>query len=77
MYLSIFIRGKFRFFGGRFVSFWGGRKYLQPMFPYRVRYTESESDIKNSNYYTKTPTTPNYFRTFGIFQESKNFLYYI
>ena len=33
------------------------------MLIYRVKYTECESDIKNSNFLYKTPKKPKYFRT--------------
>ena len=50
------------------------------MSPYRVQYTESESDIKNYNFlYTNTKQAKTlsknimFFSFFGIFQKSKNF----
>ena len=50
--------------GPKVFDFWV-EKNLWPMFPYRVKYTESESDIQNYNLLLKTPKMPKYFRTFG------------
>ena len=41
------------------------------MFPYRVKYTESESDIKVTISFTKTPNMPTYFQNFGKHQKSR------
>ena len=55
------------FWGVEHFRFWGVDKYLQPMFPYRVKYTESESDIQNNNLFVQnTPTMPKYIRFFGF-----------
>ena len=44
------------------------------MFPYRDKYTESESDIKNYNLFYKTPKMPKYFLTFWkLFKKIEKF----
>ena len=46
------------------------------MIPYRVKYTESESDIKNSNWFYKNTQKVKILSVFyknGNFQKSKNF----
>ena len=42
------------------------------MFPYRVKYTESESDTTNYNSFTQTQKMPKHFRFFGNFSNKSN-----
>ena len=63
------VRGNKSIFGGSIVFYFWAEKYLSPMFPYRVKYTESESDIKKLQFLLqKHPQCQN---TFEILEKSK------